>query len=180
MTEISPYLVRFIKMVAAERTGTQPDLYDECVQEGMIAAWRAIEKHPGKTDAYYRVAAKNGIMNPLRGRASFGAEAHRGSKDASSVSTSIYAPGADGQDEFLVEPAVEAPYAALDVQGAVREAVAELPEGDRVLVFRRYWEGATWPEIATMVGTRKNRLEWRWMTAIRPALEEALAPLRAA
>jgi DNA-directed RNA polymerase specialized sigma24 family protein len=146
----------------------------------MIAAWQAMEKVPDKPATYYRAAAKNGIMNPLRGRASFGAESHRGTKDASSASSSIWATNSDGEDTLVVEPSVEAPYAAVDVEGAVREAVADLDESDRVLVFARYWEDMTFAEVAKMVGGVKTRLEWRWMKHVRPALEEALAPLRVA
>lgn len=171
---VTPYLRRFVEIVAAERTKDQPDLFDECVQEGMIAAWQAMERHPGKTDTYYRAAAKRGVLNPLRGRSPFGHESMRGSKDASSASQSIYGTNSDGDDVLVVEPSIEAPYAAIDVQGAVREAVAGLDEADRVLVFGRFWEGLSYAEMADILLTKKNRLEWRWMQTIRPALEDAL------
>lgn len=171
---VTPYLRRFIEIVASERTKDQPDLFDECVQEGMIAAWQAMEKHPGKTDTYYRAAAKRGVLKPLRGRASFGAESQRGKEDAHGHTTPLYGTNSDGDDVLVIEPAVEAPYASIDVKGAVREAVAALDEDDRVLVFGRFWEGLSYAEMADILLTRKNRLEWRWMRTIRPALEEAL------
>lgn len=175
---MSPRLRRFIEIVAAERTIGQPDLFDECVQEGMIAAWQAMERHPGKPEVYYRVAAKNGIMDALRGR-TFGRETRRGWRDAHGSSESLWETSEDGQEVMVVEPAMEAPYAALDVQEAVREAVAELSPEDRALVFSRYWEDHTWAELARLIGVRKNRLEWRWMMSIRPALVESLGHLGA-
>lgn len=180
MNEITPRLRRFIEIVAAERTQSNPDLFDECVQEGMIAAWQAMTQHPGKDDVYYRVAAKNGIMSPLRGRASFGHESSRGKQDASSVSQSLWRTNSNGDDVLVIDPPVEAPYASLDIQGVVRDAVAHLDDDDRVLVFARFWEGMTYPEVAALVGTRSNRLQWRWSRTIRPVLRGALEDLHAA
>jgi RNA polymerase sigma factor (sigma-70 family) len=179
MTEITPRLRRFIEIIAAERTHSNPDLFDECVQEGMIAAWQAMTLHPGKDDVYYRAAAKNGVMAPLRGRSSFGHESQRGTRDAASDAQPIWGTNEAGEDVLLIEPAVEAPYAALEVQDVVRDAVAHLDDDDRVIVFARFWEGMTYPEVADLVGTRSNRLQWRWSHTIRPALRDALEPVSA-
>lgn len=177
---MTPRLRRLIEIMAAERCREHPELFDECVQEGMIAAWRTMGSHPDKPPSYHHASARRAINDVLRGRKPFGAESRRGSPDAHTTSESLWRTNSDGDDVLATEPAVEAPYAAVDVQDAVREAVAALPEEDRILVFGRFWEDLSYPEMAKILATRKNRLEWRWMTSIRPALEEALEPLVAA
>lgn len=175
---IDPYFRRLVEIMAAERTSDRPDLFDDCVQEGLIAAWRAMEDHPGKPDAYYRAAARNGVLGPLRGRASFGHESTRGKEDAHTSSVPLTASTDDGVEYLVVEPAVEAPYASLDVQEAVREAVRHLDDAERYLIWSRFWEDKNFPEIAAELETRTNRLQWLWSTSgagsIRDRLRESL------
>lgn len=175
---IDPYFRRFVEIVASERTGDRPDLFDDCVQEGLIAAWQAMERHPDKPDVYYRVAAKNGVMNLLRGRSPFGHEAQRGKEDAHSTSTPLVAVSSDGVEYLVAEPAYEAPYGALDVQEAVRQAVLALDDAERYLIWSRFWEDKAFPEIAAELETRTNRLQWLWSTSgdasIRQRLRDSL------
>lgn len=174
---IDARLRRFIEIVAAERTRSHPELFDECVQEGMIAAWRAMEKSPGKEAVYYRVAAKNGVMAPLRGRSPFGHQAMRGREDAHGHAGSLWAASEDGDEHLVVDPEDERSRAALgavEVADAVRDVVRTLPPLDREIVIRRYWDDESFADIARLVDRPAGTLSRRWTQIIRPALREAL------
>lgn len=171
---IDAYFRRLVEIMAAERTSERPEMFDDCVQEGLIAAWRAMEGHPGKPDAYYRSAARNGILNHLRGRATFGHESMQGNRDATTAQVPLLAVGSDGVEYLVTEPAYEAPYDALDVKQAVRDAVVALDDAERYLIWSRFWEDKSYPEIAADLQTRVNRLQWLFTTSAREKLRDSL------
>lgn len=164
-----------IEIMAAERTKESPHLFEECVQEGMIAAWQAMEKHPHKDSVYYRAAARNGVINPLRGRSAFGAEPHRGTQDAWGFTGPLVIE-VDGVETLVVDP--EDPHAleAYDAVGydAVHSAVADLAPEDRALVHGRYWADKGFKELSGTLGRPEGTLSRRWTQNIRPQLAEAL------
>ena len=168
-----------VEQMASERTHDRPDLWADCVQEGMIAAWSAMEARPGKAWSYYVASARNGVISVLRGRPSTGASGHQGKRDAQDTATALMVTGPDGNEYPIVEPTTTAPYDAVEVEGVIRDAVAALEESDRALVFARYWRDLGFREIAAEVGTRHTRLEWRWREHIRPVLRARLEGLRA-
>lgn len=79
----------WIYKVAYDRTLSQPSLREDCVQEGLIAAWEAWQHRPGHTE-YAKAAARNAIIALATGhKKPFGHVGHRGWQEAPMVS---YAP----------------------------------------------------------------------------------------
>lgn len=168
---------RFVEIVAAEHTRGAPHLFDDCVQEGMIAAWRAWDKDDTKAPAYYRASARNGVRSVVSGRSQTGHEGRRGWQDAHKGSEPLLAPGEDGGEAFVFEPSVEAPYGAVEIQDAVREAVRDLPDEDRLLVWGRYWEDRRFQDLSEPLGRPTGTLQRRWTEIVRPVLREKLEHL---
>ena len=164
-----------VEIMAAERTRDAPHLFEDAVQEGLIAAWSASEAHPEKKPAYYRTAARNGVTSVLRGRSMTGAASRQGRQDAHDLSEPLAKPGDSG--EFVVDPVDERAGDALggvDYKVAVRDAVRRLSGFDRELVYLRFWHDLDWAAVADHFGITKRSVEWRWQTGVRPALRAEL------
>jgi DNA-directed RNA polymerase specialized sigma24 family protein len=129
-----------VEIIAAERTRSRPDLFEDAVQEGLVAAWQATEgRDLADPRVYATAAARRRISGFLSGRSAFGAPSRQGRRDAQDE---VVAPLVTEDGTFVHEPADPAAPAALEaveVVPAVRAAVARLEPGDRLLVFRRFW-----------------------------------------
>lgn len=93
-----------LEIAASERQDGQNNLWDDMVQEGLIAAWQAMERHPGKEDVYYRAAGKNGVRNLVRGRSHFGSPSRQGRRDAMTAAVPLVHTRDDGSEYLVAEP----------------------------------------------------------------------------
>lgn len=165
-----------VEVMAAERTKESPDLFDDAVQEGMIAAWEASEARPDAPSAYLHGAARNGVRNVVSGRCLTGQEGRRGWQDAHDSADPLTVTTAGGE-EYVIEPACarsERDFAVIGLEH-VRDAVAALPAGDAALVHARYWEGLGFADASARLGRPAGTLSRRWTEIVRPALREALS-----
>lgn len=150
---------------ARGRTASRPDDYDDAVQEGMIAAWTALERHPDKSDNYYRSAARRGILG-------FVTDEHR--------PTGAPSRRGGGRKQNDVEITGIADWdAPLDDGGdpdvGVRQVVTYLAEDDREIVFMKFWLDMTWDQIAEAIGKHRSTVYQRWVKHIAPVLREGLS-----
>lgn len=168
-----------VEIMAAERSKECPHLFEDAVQEGLIAAWQAAESRPDAPPAYVHAAARYGVLSVLRGRPMTGEEGRRGWQDAYDYSEPIVATTPDG-DEYLVaeptDPFSERDFANAEVSDDVRAAMKAIEDPlDRTIVYLRYWHDLGFTEIAQIVGRPAGTLSRRWTEIIRPALRERLA-----
>lgn len=174
-----------IHIIAAERTSTRPDLFDDAVQEALIASWTTSTSHPDASRAYVTAAARNAVTGVLQGRPYTGAPSRRGWQDAGDSAVTL-TPVYDGEETVtadLTDPTTEPAFdAALSRVHAheVRAAVAALSEDDAVLVALRFGRDLTWPEVAAAVGRRTEAVRRRFVDHIAPALRSELAHLSTA
>lgn len=143
-----PAFRRLVHIMAAERTVGRPADFNDAVQEGLTAAWRAETKHPGNGEAYYRTAARRAIVGYLTGRSAFGAPSRRGRPDAYDHVRPTRA-DEDGV-AAVVDEVFDAGFDTVDLRPAVRAAVAGLEDRDRWLVFLRFWEDMTFRGMADL------------------------------
>lgn len=150
---------------ARGRTASRPDDYDDAVQEGMIAAWTAMERHPDKADNYYRSAARRGILG-------FATDEHR-----PTGAPSRRGGGRKQNDVEMTEIGDwDAPLPEVDLpDDRVRQAVAALDESDREIVFMKIWLDMTWRQIGERLGRNYSTIYQRWVKHIAPLLREGLS-----
>lgn len=169
-----------VEIMAAERTKDRPDLFEDAVQEGLIAAWQASETHPGKEARYYRAAARNGVVSVLRGRPATGAEGRRGWQDAHDSSGPLVVEGSDGFEYLVAEPAdatAARDFDAAEIRSAIAEAVSDLDPLDVEIVVGRFWEDLGFADLAKRTGRPAGTLSRRWTEIIRPRLAADLKDL---
>lgn len=171
MTQALEQIAPLIRVMANERTQSKPDLFDDAVQEGMIAAWRAEQGRPGMSGTYYRGAARNGVLNVAMGRPFTGQATRRGWQDAHNSSSPT-------GDTYPVEPmstsAADA-MAAIEAGDDVRQAVAKLEPELREVAYLHFWEDLTYAQIGKRLGKKAGTISWLWSRKIAPALRESLA-----
>ncbi len=129
------------------RSGATPDVADEAVQEAFLAVWRRAETFDplrASVAAWVFTIARNKRIDMIR----------RGAR-----------PEVDPLDPSFVPDPPEQPDAALSSgrrDAAVREALAELGEDQRIVVQLSFFEGRPHSEIAEALslplGTVKSRL----------------------
>lgn len=151
---------------ARDRTKSRPADYDDAVQEGIIAAWTAQQRHPDKTDNYYRSAARLGVLGYVTDEhRPTGAPNRRG--------------GGRKQKDIEMVPIVgwDAPlnYPWPDVD--VTRAMASLDEEEREIAFMKFWLDMTWDQIAEHLGKHRATVFTRWQKHIAPKLRETLSEL---
>lgn len=170
-----------IHIIAAERTHTRPDLFDDAVQEGLISAWQASVKNPDAPRQYLTAAARNGVTHVLQGRSMTGAPSRQGRREPLDDSSSLtFDDDADDTTSTVADPSADdALTAVLDTVHApdVRTAVAGLPPTDAELVTLRFGADLSWPQVATRMGRRTEAVRRRFTDHIAPALRVELAHL---
>lgn len=169
-----------VEIMAAERTKEVPHLFEDAVQEGMIAAWTASEKFPDRKPAYYHTAARNGVLSVLRGRPMTGEEGRRGWQDAHDHSGPLAVESADGVEYLVAEPVCPLAvrdFGTVEIAEEIRDAIFEVVEEplDKAIVFGRFWEDLGFEEISKRVGRPAGTLSRRWTETVRPALRARLA-----
>lgn len=158
-------LLPHIESTARYRTGSHPADFDDAVQEGLIAAWVAQEKNPGRSDAYYLGAARRAILGFVTDEhRPTGAPTRRGGGRKKGDMQVI--PLADW-DSATPEPELD-----LDALGVVRRRLAEK---ERQIVFMRIWEDMTFKQIGERLGRKESSMAQHWKTHIAPRLRGALS-----
>lgn len=167
-----------VEIIASERVRGQNNLFDDAVQEGLIAVWKVLQQRPDAPKAYLAGAARHGVNNLLRGRSQTGQPSRQGRQDAHDKAAWL-PDNPDDDQEFPVPstdggmPEVE----LVDVRALVRAEVGGLAERDREQVYLRFWEGLTSREISARLGVPRGTIESGWVTRIRPALRVQLSEL---
>lgn len=180
MTDLAT-LRPLVEIMAAERLHDSPDLFDDAVQEGLIAAWEASVARPDAPAQYVAGAARNGVRSVVCGRPFTGHEGRRGWQDAHGSTVPLTSVNSEGDEYLTIEPECLRSERALDVAGLrsdVWTAVAALAPEDRDLVFLRYVEDLGFAEAALVLGRPAGTLSRRWTEIIRPALRTSLEGIR--
>lgn len=171
-----------VEIMAAERTGSRPDLFEEAVQEGLVAAWSAAESKPDAEPTYFRAAARYGVTRVVRGRPLTGSPGRRGWEDAHDHGEPLTVTDADGWEHFRAEPVdvqAERAFTAAEIRERVLAGVKAIPDpADREATFLRFWRGLTYAEISKVVRVPTGTLSRRWTDVVRPFLREHLKELR--
>jgi RNA polymerase sigma factor (sigma-70 family) len=153
--------------------------YDDLVQEGVVAAWKATQQPLRDPVVYGGVSARRRIKDIALGKTSMlGSE--RGGP--------IYDPMRvrPHQRESFDSPEVEMLEAA-DLlalvemsyhRGTIMRAIATLPQRQREYVYLRFWQGMTNEEIGALRGTSLDAERSLWLRSIKPTLARELAHLR--
>jgi RNA polymerase sigma-70 factor (ECF subfamily) len=134
----------------ALRIAKSPDLAEDAVQEAFMRVWRRAERFDparGGPRAWFLRLVRNLVIDHIRAR---------GSRDRTEVRSANE--GVDAAEpERPDEAAVRSERAA-----SVREALAELPQEQRRVIEKAYFEGLSHSEIAarenTPLGTVKTRI----------------------
>lgn len=155
-----------VEIMAAERTTSTPHLFDDAVQEGLIAAWKARKARPDAPNSYVVGAARNGVRSVVRGRPGTGQTGHRGVTDASTLTEhDAYIPEHGTPDTYSVE------------LGEVWGAVKRLPPIDSSIATLRAYS-YEWREVASIVGMGSEATRRRFVNHIAPRLAAELGHLR--
>lgn len=168
-----------IGIIAAERTGERASRYDDARQEGLIRAWLVEQERPDAPREYVLAAARRGVADTLRGRASFGAASHRGRQDAADSATP-FSQNEERDDDTLLSLVDMASVTALegaetaDVGSMLRRIISRLPEADRSVIFDRFWRDMTWAEVAASRGRSANAVRVRFHNHIAAAIRTEL------
>jgi RNA polymerase sigma factor (sigma-70 family) len=176
-------LTPLLGIVARERTASRPDLFDDVRQEAMIRAWEVERDRPDAPREYVLAAAKRGANDVLRGRPGFGERGRRGWSDAHGHAGPLQVDEETQEDTLghLEDLGAQARLQVAEIaaeRSDVLAALRDLDEADRLVVFWRFWEGLTWPEIGARVGRSANAVRVRFEKHLAPALRDRLAHLQ--
>lgn len=130
----------------AFRTSPNPTYRDDLIQEGYIAAWRALtkvdESMPERSIlAYARKAVEWGISDSHKYQHTFGQERRKPHATVTFVPVD-----AEEWPETAVEDSYDEDFA---LRAEVRLAVNELPKRQRDYVLQRFWGDAGHSELST-------------------------------
>src|SRR5689334_16557993 len=148
-----------VEIIAAERTSSTPHLFDDAVQEGLIAAWRATEARPDAPRSYVVGAARNGVRSVVRGRSFTGQASHRGWQDAGDYTQDA---------EELEVKAVSAHLDCVELS-EVWDAVKRLDSTEASIAALRAY-GFDWKQIGPRVGLKEEAARRRFVHHIAPRL----------
>jgi hypothetical protein len=167
---------RLISLQAAER-GTDPNVWDDVLNEARITLWEVLVKHPDKPPAYAHRATGMRIVEVLTRGVWTGMEGHRG--------RAIDPIRRTDRDSFD-DPDLGLEVAAADVlesvqlayhHGEILQAIAALPANHRQYCYLRFWGGYTNVEIAAIQGVKAGNMARMWTESIAPKLADSLAHL---
>lgn len=146
--------------------------FDDFVQEGVIAAWRAVQQPRVEPITYGVVSARRRITSlssgryPMTGSESPGKRtydlARRGVREDFAIADDLEAPGN--------------PYSAVEAHVDVDRALATLAARDQ-LMARLVGDDQPWEVIGAVLGMTAVGARNRWTRIVRPALRLTLAGL---
>lgn len=164
------WLLKMATIIAPSR----PDVWQDLAQEGHIAMWKALrtfDASKGALPTWLTGAAKLRMSDVYRRDTWLGtpmAKGHRREKPAKPV---------DASEDWVVEMLGSASDLIDSVmwqyhEGEIYAAINALPAPQREYVYRRFWKGETYTEIAKTLPAAN----YHWAQA-RKALSAALAHL---
>lgn len=145
--------------------------FDDLVQEGVIAAWKATQSPRKDRVTYGAVSARNRINGMQTGRYAMTGSENVGTK------TYDQARKTDRREDFSVTEDIASnqnPFVAVEQRVDMERALLVLEPRDRV-VARMVGLDQSWETIAPIVGLAPTSVRNRWDRTIRPALREVLA-----
>lgn len=168
---------RLLHIQAAERT-SDPNTFEDLINEGRIALWEVSQKRPDAPPAYYHAASGMRIKEVATRGLFFGQKGTQGR--AKDPLRRRERDSLDDPDFYEVVVAAEVLEAVLLAyhDGEILQAISGLPARQREYVILRFWGGLTNPEIAARQGLSTQTMERTWRESIRPALTEKLGHLR--
>lgn len=97
-------LMRFA-IIAAHEVNSNPNLLDDAIQEGQIAAWVSLTRYPDKPQGYHTKTIKRAVSNVYRGRPFTGQPRQQGVQriPADMISPLVEHGESDGQ-VYVAEP----------------------------------------------------------------------------
>lgn len=151
---------------------------DDFAQEGMIAMWRSMERHPdGVGSTYLTKAARYRMLGLAQGAQAFGGDPKPGPRSRP-VEGCVDWTECDGSWDLLFSGSDLLSSAEMAYHhGEIFQFLNTLELRDREYIFRRFWEGKTDTEIAAELGVSNKYLGIRWKRTLLPKLEKALVHL---
>lgn len=164
-------VVRAILMTTMKVTPESAD-FDDLVQEGVLAAWRAT-KDVERLDplVYGKVAARRRMQGHLAGRVPMTGSEREGGRifDLHRQADRRDVP----KDIADVAPAAPDRFGEVEARLDLCEALRGLTEFEQTFVVLVSL-GLTWPEIAETLEMTSNAAQKRWRNSIRPRLRERI------
>lgn len=150
--------------------------FDDLVQEGVIAGWKAAGRAQGDAVTYGAVSARRRIADIDTGQAPMlGSEG----KPRSEPLVRRERRSDEALDDLLlVAPDLLAAVEWSYHRGTILAVLNGLPERQREYVYHRFWMGRTDAEIAAEVGSSREAVKSLWNRSIKPTLRRELAHLR--
>lgn len=146
--------------------------FDDLVQEGVLAAWRATKDIERDDPAVYgKVAARRRMQGHLAGRVPMTGSEREGGRifDLHRQTDRREAP----EDIADVAPAAPDAFAGVETRIDLCEALRGLDELEQTFVVLVSL-GLTWPEVGEALGMTSNAAQKRWRKSIRPRLRERI------
>lgn len=146
------------------------DDFDDLVQEGVVAAWKATQEPRTDPRTYGAVSARRRIGNMIEGRYPMtGSEAEPGTR----IYDLARQTGKRSDDAVVEDIPGRSPFVAVEQRVDMERALAVLEPRDRVLA-RMVGLDQSWDTIAPVLGMKPLGARTRWVKYVRPALREAL------
>lgn len=163
-------LYYLLYQIAGERTAHRPGLFEDALQEALIAAWLRLDE--GKSIGIAVHNAKQAVVDLLRGGRMTGSQQAGIPIGAHHRALPLVVPGGSDSDEYLIEPADPAATDAFDEVDSIdvlRGLLEPLSDDQRSLVLSRL-AGATTREIASEQGVSHQAISLR-LKRVREALD---------
>lgn len=169
--------------IAGDYTAPSGMVYDDLVQEALIAIWRSLEKKGGKANVsatYLTQVARYRMQKVVTGKQMYGGDPKPGPRSRPQTYGVDWEEAEDAGDPITrlleaadVLSAVEWAYH----HGEIAKALGALPAAHQEYVVERFWRGKTDTEIAEERGVSNKLIGQWWRRSIRPRLRHELAHL---
>ena len=175
LEEMRPWLIK-----QAKKYKTATLTFEDLLQEGWIAGWKAATQNPDHPNlqALARASAKNRFIDLVRGRGTFGSERPQGTNGVVKQSDTLIYDHTDSQDEMYAELIETAKQVKLAYHyGEIHDAISELNDLQKKYVYMRFWHDIRPTEISREINVPPPKLDKTWKSA-KDSLRETLHHLR--
>lgn len=146
-------------------------LFEDAMQEGMIAVWKQIEKSGEISDGLAYTAARRRTFAVADG-AALGKEWTCSYRNTANVASIEALPVESSMSLSIHDHSDQCTTAVM-----VREAVSSLPADTQHAVGMMYEHGFNLRSVAAALGVPETTFRWQWKREHRPALVRALSPV---
>ncbi len=173
--EIAERLYRVSRHQVAKFHRPSDERFDDLVQEGVVAGWKAAPKATGDPVTYAAVSARRRITDVGTGKAPMLGNETGGP-------TYDFARRPELREDFELAVGLEAPELLAAVELAyhydeILRVLSAMPQRYREYVYLRFWLGMTNAEVAAHRGSVVTAEKSLWQRTIRPRLAAELAHL---